>query len=76
MPSPDFEDLGHPVLKESGLKLKTLVKRGVKHFEYVYAFGDYWVHNVEIEGVRSFDAERNYPRASRRVSSSVAVGMP
>jgi hypothetical protein len=61
VPSPDFENLGHPVLKESGLKLKTLVKWGVKRFEYVYDFGDYWVHDVEIEGVGSFDADRNYP---------------
>jgi hypothetical protein len=61
VPSPDFEDMGHPVLKESGLKLKTLVKRGVERFEYVYDFGDHWVHDVEIESVGSFDADRKYP---------------
>ena len=60
-PGPDFDDMGLPVLKESGLKLKTLVKQGVERIEYVYDFGDHWVHDVEIESVGSFDADRKYP---------------
>jgi hypothetical protein len=32
---PHFASVGHPILKESGLKLKTLIKPGVERFEYV-----------------------------------------
>ena len=47
--------------KASRIRLRTLIERGVHRFEYIYDFGDYWQHDVVIEGVRDGEADIDYP---------------
>ena len=41
--------------------MKSLIDRGVDRFEYVYDFGDNWIHDIIIEGVRDGEADVDYP---------------
>ena len=43
------------------LRLRTLIARGVRRFEYIYDFGDDWQHDVIVEALREGDAEVDYP---------------
>jgi hypothetical protein len=61
IPDPDFEDLGHRVFKENNCKLASLVGAGVDRFDYVYDFGDNWVHEVVIESAGPLQHDRRYP---------------
>ena len=45
----------------SRIRLRTLIERGVRRFDYIYDFGDYWQHDVVIEGVRDGEADIDYP---------------
>ena len=47
--------------KASRLRLRTLIARGVRRFEYIYDFGDDWQHDVIVEALREGDAEVDYP---------------
>jgi hypothetical protein len=61
VPDPVFEDPGYRVFKESGRKLRSLVERDIRRFDYVYDFGDHWVHDVVIACVNPIDSDRQYP---------------
>ena len=61
VPDPDFEDLGRRVFKDSSRKLASLVEAGVDRFDYVYDFGDNWVHEVVIESAGPLQHGRRYP---------------
>ena len=43
------------------LKLQTVLGRGFDRFEYLYDFGDHWMHEVIVEGVRDGEAGAEYP---------------
>lgn len=60
-PDPIFEDPDYRVFKESGRKLSSLVDKEIRRFDYIYDFGDGWVHDVVIENVGSLTADRSYP---------------
>ncbi|MCY4505437.1 MAG: plasmid pRiA4b ORF-3 family protein [Acidobacteria bacterium] len=49
------------VYKARSIRLKSLVKRGVERFLYLYDFGDSWRHDISIESVRDGDADVDYP---------------
>jgi hypothetical protein len=49
------------VYRAKGLRLKSLIDRGVDRFEYVYDFGGNWIHDILIEDVRDGEAELNTP---------------
>ena len=61
VPDPDFEDLGRRGFKDSSRKLTTLVEAGVDRIDYVYDFGDNWVHEVVIESAGPLQHGRRYP---------------
>lgn len=43
------------------LRLETVLARGFDRFDYLYDFGDAWMHDVVVEGVREGDAGARYP---------------
>ena len=47
--------------RAAGLRLRTLVARGVEQFVYVYDFGDDWRHEIVIERVAEGEANIDYP---------------
>lgn len=49
------------VYKAKGIRLATLIERGVQQFLYVYDFGDNWQHRITVEDVRQGDADTEYP---------------
>ena len=59
MPDDDFWD--RHVYKAAGIRLKTLIERGVERFLYVNDFGDDWRHDIFIESVRDGEADVDYP---------------
>ena len=77
MPDDDFWD--RHVYKAAGIRLKTLIERGVERFLYVYDFGDDWRHDIFIESVRDGEADVDYPAfvgGERRWSPEDVGGVP
>ena len=75
LPDDDFGD--RHVYKAAGIRLKTLIDRGVERFLYVYHFGDDWRHDIFIESVGDGEADVDYPAfvdgergARRRMSAA------
>ena len=60
-PDPDDILYERKVYRAKSLRLKSLIDRGVDRFEYVYDFGDNWIHDIIIEGVRDGEADVDYP---------------
>ena len=50
VPHDEWIDDDQPDLDESGVKLHRLVGEGDR-FTYEYDFGDFWVHDIEVESV-------------------------
>jgi hypothetical protein len=46
-PDPDWDDA--PVTAARGVRLASLLRRGVRRFTYLYDFGDHWEHLVEVK---------------------------
>lgn len=61
VPSPAFEPFGSEVANEANIRLSAIVDRGIKQFQYVYDFGDDWLHTVSIGEVRAGAPEIEYP---------------
>ena len=61
MPMPDDAAFGRKVFQAKGLRLKSLIERGVDRFLYVYDFGDDWRHDITVEAVRQGEAAVDYP---------------
>ena len=56
----EFDD--EPVIyKAKGLRLGTVIARGVERFFYVYDYGDNWRHEVIVREVRDGDPNIEYP---------------
>ena len=58
---PDDELVGRKIYDAAGIRLRTLIGRGVEQLLYVYDFGDNWRHDVFIEDVRDGEADVDYP---------------
>ena len=43
------------------LTLADLALRVRQKFTYIYDFGDYWVHDIRVEGKKNFDPQKRYP---------------
>ena len=61
LPAPG-EDFGRKVLQAKSVKLASLVAKDIKHFDYIYDFGDNWRHTIEIESIGETDPKLWYPR--------------
>lgn len=62
VPSSDDDLYERKVYKASGLRLATVLERGIREFRYVYDFGDNWRHRITVLDVRHGDADVEYPR--------------
>lgn len=62
VPSSDDALYERKVYKASGLRLATVLERGIREFLYVYDFGDNWRHRITVRDVRQGDADVEYPR--------------
>ena len=62
VPSSDDALYERKVYKASGLRLATVLERGIREFLYVYDFGDNWRHRITVLDVRQGDADVEYPR--------------
>lgn len=60
-PHPDDVMYERKVFKAKGIRLATLIDRGVRQFLYVYDFGDNWRHRITIEDMREGEADIEYP---------------
>jgi hypothetical protein len=60
-PYPGWDEPGRRVFKAGGVRLKDLVGRGIDRFRYIYDFGDYWRHDIILEGIREGDEDQDYP---------------
>ena len=60
---PMFDDdlIDRRVYKAAGIRLRTLIDRGVERFLYTYDFGDDWRHDIFIESVGDGEADIEYP---------------
>ena len=62
VPYPEPGLVERKVYQSKGIRLGTLIDRGVRAFLYVYDFGDNWQHHITIEEVRQGDPDMEYPR--------------
>ena len=60
-PLSDDELFERKVCNAEGVRLRTLIGRGVERLLYVYDFGDDWCHDVIIEDVRDEAPDIDYP---------------
>jgi hypothetical protein len=60
-PDPEDAAWGRKVFQARGMRLGTLVDRGITEFLYTYDFGDNWQHRVIVEAVEAADPDHDYP---------------
>ena len=78
-PLPDDELFERKVYNAAGIRLRTLIGRGVERFLYIYDFGDDWRHDVVIEEIRDGEADVDYPAfvaGERRCPPEDVGGVP
>ena len=56
-PLPDDELFERKIYNAAGIRLRTLIGRGVERLLYVYDFGDNWRHDVLDKDVRDGEAD-------------------
>ena len=61
VPSEEDEFWGLKFYRAAGLRLRSLVARGVERFLYVYDFGDDWRHDIVIERIGEGEPHIDYP---------------
>jgi hypothetical protein len=77
VPEPDWSNDG--LLAARNTKLRTLVDRGTRRFDYVYDMGDSWEHVITIEAIELGQPGVKYPRyvdGARRAPPEDVGGMP
>lgn len=58
---PDREDVNRKVYDARRYTLARLFSTCPSRFEYVYDFGDWWEHTIEIEGEEAAEYRKQYP---------------
>ena len=61
MPVPAYNDPGE-VLRETGVRLATVLPEVGAQILYLYDFGDYWQHDIRLEAVLPPHPGATYPR--------------
>lgn len=77
LPDPEWPDDRLHAAKTA--KLKTLVDRGIRTFDYTYDMGDSWHHIVTIEAIEPGEPDTRYPRyvdGDRRAPPEDCGGTP
>ena len=59
LPDEDYEE--RRLYKARNLRLETVIARGTDRFLYLYDFGDHWMHDVIVEGIRDGEAGAEFP---------------
>jgi hypothetical protein len=57
-----YAEDGNGIIPARRMRLNKIVEKGIKEFTYIYDFGDYWVHHIEILSVFHVDANQKLPR--------------
>ena len=52
------------------IRLSHLLKQGYEHFDYVYDYGDFWEHTVEVESVFQPEDDAEFPICLTGAASS------
>jgi len=76
-PDPHWKD--DSVFAASNIRLRALIDRGVRQFDYTYDMGDDWHHVVSIESVGPGEPGMEYPRyvgGARRCPPEDVGGIP
>lgn len=60
-PGPEDAAWGRKIYQAKGMRLGTLIGRGVTEFLYTYDFGDDWQHRIAVESVAVADPGVDYP---------------
>ena len=60
LPDPEWPD--NTLTAAKSIKLKALIDRGIRHFDYAYDMGDNWHHSVTVEAVEAGRSDIKYPR--------------
>lgn len=60
-PDPDYDGPGE-VIRESGVRLTSVLPQPGSEMLYVYDFGDYWQHEIRLEAVLGPESGAYYPR--------------
>ena len=76
-PDPDF-DYGLEIKNLRRVRLERVVRDVGQEFQFLYDFGDGWVHDVSVEGIARLDPRIKYPRvtAGERACPPEDVGGP
>lgn len=61
-PDPEDSIWGRKIYQAKGMRLGTLVDRGVTELLYTYDFGDDWQHRIVVEALSEADPGTDYPR--------------
>ena len=62
VPSPEDKEFRRKVSDERTVRLNALVKEVGATLEYLYDFGDGWLHTVQLEAIMLPEAGVQYPR--------------
>ena len=60
-PGPEDVHWGRKIYQARGMRLGTLIGRGITALVYTYDFGDDWQHRVTVESVSDADPNLDYP---------------
>jgi len=76
-PDPDFDD-GREVRNQRPIRLERVVRDIGEQFQFLYDFGDGWVHDVTLEAIARPEPRTRYPRviAGERACPPEDVGGP
>lgn len=76
-PDPDF-DYAREIKDLRRIRLERVVRHIGERFEFLYDFGDGWVHDVEVEAIAQPEPRVRYPRliAGERACPPEDVGGP
>jgi hypothetical protein len=56
------DDCSEGELDEVETKIEQLISREQKTANYIYDFGDNWIHKIQLEQIHPFDKNANYPQ--------------
>ncbi len=56
-----FDGFDDDVVDSATVRLEDIISAAKKSFEYIYDFGDYWIHKIVVEKILPRDPAATYP---------------